>query len=72
MTRNAGGWALTHLAVGNLDEALEWLERGAEKASRQEPDAGYYSLMNLRMNYTNDSVLERPEFVDVRNRLRGS
>lgn len=68
----AGGWALAHLAVGNVDEALEWLERGAEKASRQEPDVGFYSLMNLKMNYTNDPLLEEPEFVDVRNRLSGS
>jgi TolB-like protein len=68
----AGGWALAHLAVGDVDEALEWLERGAEKASRQEPDPGYYSLMNLRMNFTNDPLLERPEFVDVRNRLTGN
>jgi TolB-like protein len=66
-----GGWALANLAVGNTDEALEWLEQGAEKASRHEADAGYYSLMNIKMNYTADPVLERPEFVDVRNRLRG-
>jgi TolB-like protein len=67
----AGGWALAHLAIGNVNEALEWLERGADKASRHEPDAGYYSLMNIRMNYTGDPLLERPEFADVRNRLRG-
>jgi adenylate cyclase len=67
----SGGWALTHLAVGNVDEALEWLERGVDKASRHEPDAGYYSLMNVKMNYAADPVLDRPEFVDVRNRLRG-
>ncbi len=66
-----GGRALVHLAVGNVDEALEWLERGAEKASQHEPDAGYYSLMNIKMNYAADSVLDRPEFIDVRNRLRG-
>ncbi len=68
----AGGWALASLAVGNVDEALEWLEEGAAKASRHEPDAGYYSLMNLKMNYAADPVLERPEFVDVRSRLRGN
>jgi tetratricopeptide (TPR) repeat protein len=67
----AGGWASAHLAVGHLDEALEWLQRGVEKATRHEPDTGYYSLMNIRMNATNDPVLERPEFVDVRDRLRG-
>jgi TolB-like protein/Flp pilus assembly protein TadD len=66
-----GGWALAHLAVGDTDEALAWLERGADKARRHEPDPGFFALMNLRMNFTADLVLERPEFVDVRNRLRG-
>lgn len=67
----ASGRALIHLAVGQTDEALEWLERGAEKADRHELDAGYFSLMNIRMNYSDDPLLDRPEFVDVRNRLRG-
>ena len=67
----AGGWALTHLSVGNASEALEWLERGVQKARRHEPDVGFYALMNIRMNATNDPLLERPEFVDVRERLRG-
>jgi tetratricopeptide (TPR) repeat protein len=66
-----GGWALANLAVGNEGEALDWLEQGADKASRHEPDAGFYSLMNIKMNYTADPVLERAEFVDVRSRLRG-
>ncbi len=67
----AGGWAAVHLAVGDEQTALEWLEVGAEKALNQEPDPGFFTLMNLRMNVTGDPVLERPEFVDVRNRLRG-
>jgi TolB-like protein len=66
-----GGQAVAHLAVGEYDEALDWLRRGAAKAERHEFDAGFYSLMNLKLNYTNDPVLERPEFVAVRNRLRG-
>ncbi len=67
----AGGWAAINLAVGNTDEALEWLERGADKAGRHELDPGYFTLMNIRMNYSNDPVLEQPEFIDVRNRLQG-
>ena len=67
----AGGQALLHLAVGQHDEALAWLRRGAEKAARHEHDAGFYSLMNLKLNYGNDPVLDRPGFVEVRNRLVG-
>jgi TolB-like protein len=66
-----GSWALLHLAVEETDEALEWLERGAEKARRHELDAGYYSLMNIKMNFTDDPVLERPEFAEVRAQLKG-
>jgi hypothetical protein len=67
----AGGRAMANMAVANYDEALRYLNIGAGKASRHEIDAGMYSLMNLKLNYMADPVLERPEFVDVRNRLRG-
>jgi TolB-like protein/Flp pilus assembly protein TadD len=67
----AGGWAFANLAIGDEAEALTWLRRGIEKASRHEPDAGYFMLMNIKMNFTNDPVLEQPEFVDARNGLRG-
>ena len=67
----AGGHAFLHMAVGEYDEALDWLRQGAEKAERHELDAGFYQLMNLKLNYANDPVLERPEFVAVRNRLVG-
>jgi tetratricopeptide (TPR) repeat protein len=67
----SGGWALIHLAVGQADEALEWLERGVDKARRHELDAGYYSLMNIKMNFAADPVLEQPEFVAVRAELTG-
>ncbi|MGD8340620.1 MAG: hypothetical protein PVH89_07540 [Gammaproteobacteria bacterium] len=65
----AGGWVILNLAVGNDDQALDWLRRGPEKASRSEPDVGYYSLMNLRMSYAADPVLDWSEFVEVRSRL---
>jgi tetratricopeptide (TPR) repeat protein len=67
----AGGWAVANLAVGNTTEALEWLEKGAAKAQRHEGDPGFFALMNLRMNFAADPVLERPEFVEARKRLRG-
>jgi Flp pilus assembly protein TadD len=67
----AGGWALASMAIGDYDEGLRWLDVGAEKARRHELDAGMFSLMNLKLNFTADPMLETPEFVDVRNRLRG-
>ena len=67
----AGGWALLNMAIGDYDEALRWLNVGAAKASNHEIDAGMFGLMNLRLNYMADAMLEQPEFVDVRNRLAG-
>jgi Flp pilus assembly protein TadD len=67
----AGGWAIASMAIGDYAEALRWLNVGADKAARHELDAGMFSLMNLKLNFTNDPVLERPEFVEVRGRLRG-
>ena len=32
---------------------------------------GFFSLMNIRLNVTNDPALEQPDFVAVRNRLTG-
>lgn len=51
-----GDWALAHPAAGNTAEALEWLEQGAEKARRHEPDIGFNSLTNIRMNATDDPL----------------
>jgi len=67
----AGGWALANMAIGRHDEALKWLRAGAGKAARHEIDAGMFSLMNLKQNYTNDPVLEQPEFVAARAQLKG-
>jgi tetratricopeptide (TPR) repeat protein len=67
----AGGWALASMAIGDYNEGLRWLNVGAEKAVRHELDAGMFSLMNLKLNFTADPMLETPEFVEVRNRLRG-
>jgi TolB-like protein/tetratricopeptide (TPR) repeat protein len=67
----AGGWALASMAIGDYEEGLRWLNVGADKAARHELDAGMFSLMNLKLNFTADPMLETPEFVEVRNRLRG-
>jgi serine/threonine-protein kinase len=67
----AGGWAFANLGVGDEEEALAWIRRGVERAARHEIDAGHLTLMNIKMNITDDPVLKQQEFVDLRNRLRG-
>jgi tetratricopeptide (TPR) repeat protein len=67
----AGAWVEAYLAVGEHEKALDWLEIAAQKAARHEPDAHFYSLMNLRMNLLADPVLDRPEFVAVLGRMHG-
>jgi len=68
---SAGTWAMTYLAIGDEAEALQWLERVAEKARNHEPDQGYLNVMNLKMNFLADPTLEQPEFIDVLIRIRG-
>jgi len=66
-----GGWAMASLAIGDRDEALERLEAAAGKAANHELDEGFFNLMALRGNVTNDDVLRRREFVDVLGRIKG-
>jgi TolB-like protein len=65
----AGGRAMAYLAIGDQAEALRWLSVGAEKVRAHEIDEGFFNLMNLRMNYLDDPVLEQPEFVAAREAL---
>jgi tetratricopeptide (TPR) repeat protein len=67
----AGGWALAYLGIGDRARALEQLRIGAERARDKVLDPGFFSLMNIRMNYSDDPVLEQPEFVAVRAQLTG-
>jgi TolB-like protein/tetratricopeptide (TPR) repeat protein len=67
----AGGWAMAHLAVGDESRALEQLRVAARKAAEHEPDEGFFALMALRTNVTNDDRLRHPEFVEVLERIRG-
>ena len=67
-----GGWALAYLAVGDEKRALESLEASAERAARHERDEGFYNLMNLKMNVTNDPRLRQPEFVRVFSEIKGT
>jgi TolB-like protein/Flp pilus assembly protein TadD len=66
-----GGWTMAYLAIDAGDRAVEQLERAAEKINDNETDQGFWSLMNVKMNTTADPLLEEPEFVALRNRLRG-
>lgn len=67
----AGGWASAYLGIGDHEKALEQLRLGAERARNKVLDPGFFTLMNIRMNPTDDPVLEQPEFVAVREQLTG-
>lgn len=67
----AGGWAMASLAVGDEARALEWLEMAAAKAAAHELDEGFFNLMALRGNVTNDELLRRGDFAAVLGRIAG-
>jgi TolB-like protein/Tfp pilus assembly protein PilF len=67
----AGASAMASLALGDENEALRWLEVGAEKARNHEPDPGIIQLMNLKLNFLADPRLEEPRFAEVLSRIRG-
>jgi TolB-like protein len=66
-TVGPGDWALAALSTGDNDVALQWLEQAA---SRRSLGADTGLLFLIAENRLADPVLERPEFVEVRNRLR--
>lgn len=66
-----GTWAAAHIAVRDERGALAWLDRAAEKVARHEPDSGFMSLMNLKMNFLDDPLLRNRPFVLALNRLCG-
>jgi Tfp pilus assembly protein PilF len=55
-----------HLARGNDDQALYWLERIVEE---QQPYQGAVQIINIKWNIYDWPILEQPEFVAVRERL---
>ena len=65
-TVGPGDWAVAALSTGDNDVALQWLEQAA---SRRSLGADTGMLFMIAANYFSDPVLERPEFVEVRNRL---
>jgi TolB-like protein len=66
-----GGWALAYLAIGDENRAVEQLEAAAVKVRNHEPDAGYLSLMNLKMNFLADPLMATPRFAEVLARIVG-
>ena len=67
----AGGWAMASLALGDEARALEWLETAADKAAAHELDEGFFNLMALRANVTNDDTLRQRQFAAVLERIQG-
>lgn len=65
-TVGPGDWALAALSTGDTDVALGWLE---DAASRRTLGADTGAVAVIALNLWSDPVLERPEFVEVRNRL---
>ena len=68
----AGGWAMVYLSIGDRVQAVEQLEAAIAKIENYQIDEGLFNLMNVRMNISADPVLEEPQFVELRNRLRGN
>lgn len=66
-----GARALTYLAVGDAERALEQLELAAIKARNHESDVSGATLMNLRMNFLDDARMTTPRFAEVLARIRG-
>lgn len=65
-TVGPGDWAVAALSTGDTDVALQWLENAASRRALG-ADAG--AVLLIALNFWDDPVLERPEFVEVRNRL---
>jgi pentatricopeptide repeat protein len=68
----AGSWAIAYLAIGDVEEALRWLDVAAEKARTHAPDPGFLHLMNLKMNFLDDPLLDDSRFVEALRRVRGT
>jgi len=61
-----GSWALIHLALQDETELLSRLETAAGDLG---PDEGLFELLAIHHNYWSDPILEKPEFVAIRERL---
>jgi hypothetical protein len=59
-------WMNVSLARGEEGRALEWLRQAAEA---KEPYEGYVLVLNHRANLFQEPILDRPEFVALREQL---
>jgi len=65
-----GAWAVAHLALGNSEEVLEWLQRAIDDRNRGLTIGGYPPFMRLIWNYFRDPLLDERRFQELRNELR--
>jgi tetratricopeptide (TPR) repeat protein len=68
-TIGAGNWVMAHLAVGDDDEALRWLQIAVDKVAAKEPDEAFFNLMRIKANLTSDPILDEPRFAELRSQL---
>lgn len=57
--------------MGDEAEALARLREVAEEVRNHQIDEGFYAVMNLAMNFTNDPLLKEPRFAEVLSQIRG-
>jgi len=70
--KRTGGRAkwLHYLIRGDNENALRKLNETASRVARHEPDPDFYVTLNFaKVNLLRNPILDRPDFVDVRNRL---
>lgn len=67
----AGDWAMAFLGIGDTERALGWLEEAGRKAKAHEAEESNLALMNLKMNITDDPVLNDPTFARVLRHISG-
>jgi Flp pilus assembly protein TadD len=65
----AGSEAFASLALGDDDNALDWLQSAIDKIENQEPDVSYYNLMLIKANAFSDPLLDELRFQELRSRL---
>lgn len=65
----AGEMMFTTLGIGDVDAALEWLERAVDRIENGERDAGYLPLALLKNNIHEDPILEQPRFGRLFDRI---
>jgi len=63
---SASEWARAYVAIGDYEQALTWMKQIDEERSPEDA----ISAFTLAINRNHNPVLERPEFIEVRNNLR--